>query len=61
MEQAGTVGKRRTIPGHDRPPLDPIVGSGEELSDRNFSAGVSLGYTVLKSASASVRYRIEIL
>ena len=25
MEQAGTVGKRRAIPGHDRPPLDPLL------------------------------------
>ena len=24
VEQAGAVGKRPAIPGHDRPPLDPI-------------------------------------
>ena len=24
MEQAGTMGKRRAVPGHDRPTLDPI-------------------------------------
>jgi len=24
VEQAGTVGKRRAVPGNDRPPVDPI-------------------------------------
>ena len=28
MEQTGTMGNRRAVPGHDRPPLDPIFGSG---------------------------------
>ena len=28
VEQAGTMGKRRAVPGDDRPPLDPIFGSG---------------------------------
>jgi SAM-dependent methyltransferase len=27
VEQAGTMGKRRPVPGHDRPPLDSIFGS----------------------------------
>lgn len=27
VEQAGVVGKWPAIPGHDRPPLDPIFGS----------------------------------
>ena len=30
MEQAGTVGKRRAVPIHDRSPLDPIFGSGSK-------------------------------
>ena len=30
MEQAGTVGKRRAVPSHDRSTLDPIVGTGVE-------------------------------
>ena len=28
VEQAGTVGKRRAVPSHDRSPLDPILGAG---------------------------------
>src|SRR5207248_3224461 len=31
MEQAGTMGKRRAVPGHDRPTLDPIFGSASKL------------------------------
>jgi hypothetical protein len=61
MEQAGTVGKRRAIPGHDRPPLDPLLDQAKNCRIAIFSAGVPLDYTVLKSASASARYRIEIL
>jgi hypothetical protein len=32
VEQAGTVGKRRAVPGHDRPPLDPIFRSGSKIA-----------------------------
>jgi hypothetical protein len=32
MEQAGTVGKRRTVPVHDRSPLDPVFGSGPRIA-----------------------------
>jgi hypothetical protein len=42
VEQAGTVGKRRAVPGHDRPPLDPIFGSGSKIAAfemRNFCTG----------------------
>jgi hypothetical protein len=35
VEQAGTMGKRAAIPGYDRPPLDPIFGSGSKLQLRN--------------------------
>jgi len=31
VEQAGTMGKRPAVPGHDRSPLDPIFGSGSKL------------------------------
>ena len=53
MEQAGTMGKRRAIPGHDRPPLDPIVGSGDELSYRSFSRC----FVRLHSSQISFRFR----
>jgi SAM-dependent methyltransferase len=32
VEQAGAVGKRPAIPGHDRPPLDPIFESGFKIA-----------------------------
>jgi hypothetical protein len=31
VEQAGAMGKRPAVPGHDRSPLDPIFGSGSKL------------------------------
>jgi hypothetical protein len=31
VEQAGTLGKRRAVPGHDRSALDPIFESGPRL------------------------------
>ena len=32
VEQAGTMGKRRAVPGHDRPPLGPVIGSGSKIA-----------------------------
>src|SRR6476660_1138532 len=32
VEQAGSMGKRRAVPGDDRPPLDPIFGSGSRTA-----------------------------
>ena len=62
VEQAGTMGKRRAVPGHDRPPLDPIFGSGPRIAVSQFLPWRFVRpYSVLKSASASARYPIEIL
>ena len=47
VEQAGTVGKRRAVPGHDRSPLDPIFGSGSKIAAfemRNFGLNSRQGY-----------------
>ena len=37
MEQAGTMGKRRAVPVHDRSPLDPIFGSGSKIAALNYA------------------------
>ena len=42
VEQAGTVGKRPAVPGHDRPPLDPIFGSGPRIVVPQFCLDVAL-------------------
>ena len=50
MEQAGTVGKRRAVPGHDRSPLDPIFGSGSKIAAfemRNFGLNSRQGMRAL--------------
>jgi hypothetical protein len=47
MEQAGTMGKRRAVPVHDRSPLDPIFGSGSQNAAfelRNFGLNSQHGY-----------------
>jgi hypothetical protein len=51
MEQAGTVGKRRAVPVHDRSPLDPIIGSGLKICGfemRNFGLNSRQSYTSAK-------------
>jgi hypothetical protein len=32
VEQTGTMGKRHAIRVHDRPPLDPVFGSGSKIA-----------------------------
>ena len=62
VEQAGAMGKRRAVPGHDRPPLDPIFGLRPRIVVLQFLRWRFVRpYTVLKSASASARYPKEIL
>ena len=45
LEQAGTMGKGRAVPGHDRSPLGPIFGSGLRIVVLQFCRNVSLGRT----------------
>ena len=62
VEQAGTMGKRRAVPGDDRPPLDPIFGSGPRIVVPQFLSRCFVRpHIVLKSAFASARHPIEIL
>jgi hypothetical protein len=52
VEQAGTMGKRRAVPSHDRPPLDPGFGSGPRIVVQQFLPWRFVRpYTVLKSLS----------
>jgi hypothetical protein len=37
VEQTGTMGKRPAVPGHDRPPLDLIFGSGPRIIVSQFA------------------------
>jgi hypothetical protein len=52
VEQAGTMGKRRAVPGHDRPPLDPIFGLRPRIVVPQFLPWPFVRpYTILKSLS----------
>jgi hypothetical protein len=66
VEQAGTMGKRRAVPGHDRSPLDPLRFKNCGFEMRNFGLNSRQAYAStrchsyhnLQSAAPRLRRRI---